>query len=86
MPVSCHLRNYTNFLIRIICLIRLLSFIMGQKKMSNEEQTTFNMRVGRTLVEQFKKAAKENNRTASQLLRDCMIDYVKEHRQSTLKE
>ena len=38
------------------------------------------------LVEQFKKAAKENNRTASQLLRDCMIDYVKEHRQSTLKE
>ena len=54
--------------------------------MSNAEQTTFNMRVGRTLVEQFKKAAKENNRTASQLLRDCMIDYVKEHRQSTLKE
>ena len=54
--------------------------------MSNEEQTTFNMRVDRTLVEQFKKAAKENNRTASQLLCDCMIDYVKEHRQSTLKE
>jgi len=63
-----------------------IKFYNGTKKMSNEEQTTFNMRVGRTLVEQFKKAAKENNRTASQLLRDCMIDYVKEHRQSTLKE
>ena len=49
--------------------------------MSQQEQTTFNMRVDRNLVDQFKKAAKENNRTASQLLRDCMIEYVKKHRQ-----
>ena len=35
------------------------------------------MRVDKHLVEQFKQAARDNNRTASQLLRDCMIDYVK---------
>ena len=45
--------------------------------MKQSEQTTFNMRVDKHLVEQFKQAARDNNRTASQLLRDCMIDYVK---------
>lgn len=46
--------------------------------------TTFNMRADKNLLEQFKKAAKENNRTASQLLRDCMIDYVKKNRQGDM--
>lgn len=58
-------------------------FIFWSSVMS-QEQTTFNMRVDRNLVDQFKKAAKENNRTASQLLRDCMIDYVKKHRQADM--
>lgn len=50
----------------------------------SDEKTTFNMRVDKNLVEQFKKAAKENNRTASQLLRDCMIEYVKKNRQGDM--
>lgn len=49
-----------------------------------DEQTTFNMRVDKNLVEQFKQAARANNRTASQLLRDCMIDYVKKNRQADM--
>lgn len=52
--------------------------------MKQSEQTTFNMRVDKHLVEQFKQAARDNNRTASQLLRDCMIDYVKKNRQSDM--
>ncbi|WFF37853.1 ribbon-helix-helix domain-containing protein [Moraxella nasibovis] len=48
------------------------------------EQTTFNMRVDKNLVEQFKQAARDNNRTASQLLRDCMIEYVKKNRQGDM--
>lgn len=50
----------------------------------SDEKTTFNMRVDKNLAEQFKKAAKENNRTASQLLRDCMIEYIKKHRQGDM--
>lgn len=46
-----------------------------------DEKTAFTMRVDKNLIEQFKQAARANNRTASQLLRDCMIDYVKKHRQ-----
>lgn len=46
--------------------------------------TTFNMRADKNLLEQFKKAAKENNRTASQLLRDYMIDYIKKNRQGDM--
>ena len=52
--------------------------------MKQSEQTTFNMRVDKHLVEQFKQAARDNNRTASQLLRDCMIDYVKKNRQADM--
>lgn len=48
------------------------------------DMTTFNMRVDKNLADQFKKAAKANNRTASQLLRDCMIDYVKKNRQADM--
>ncbi|WII94403.1 hypothetical protein LU276_04960 [Moraxella haemolytica] len=49
-----------------------------------DEQTTFNMRVDKNLIGQFKQAARDNNRTASQLLRDCMIEYVKKNRQGDM--
>lgn len=49
-----------------------------------DEKTAFTMRVDKNLIEQFKQAARANNRTASQLLRDCMIDYVKKHRQADM--
>lgn len=51
---------------------------------ARDEKTTFNMRVDKHLVEQFKQAARDNNRTASQLLRDCMIEYVKKNRQGDM--
>lgn len=56
----------------------------GQTMAMHGEQTTFNMRVDKNLVEQFKQAARDNNRTASQLLRDCMIEYVKKNRQGDM--
>ncbi len=55
-----------------------------QKSAGVPDMTTFNMRVDKNLVQQFKKIARANNRTASQLLRDCMIDYVKKNRQADM--
>ena len=67
-----------------LLIINLLIIKALEIFMKQSEQTTFNMRVDKHLVEQFKQAARDNNRTASQLLRDCMIDYVKKNRQADM--
>lgn len=47
-------------------------------------ESTFTCRVDRDLADAFKRIAKSNNRTASQLVRDYMQDYVKKHGQGDL--
>lgn len=49
-----------------------------------ENNATFTCRVDKDLCEQFKKIAKDNNRTASQLVRDFMANYVKKNGQGDL--
>ena len=42
------------------------------------------LRVDRIYSRRFKNIAKDNNRTASQLVRDYMMNYVKKHGQGDL--
>ncbi|MEA0792622.1 ribbon-helix-helix protein, CopG family [Xanthomonas campestris pv. campestris] len=47
-------------------------------------ESTFTFRVDATLKKAFEQAAKSNDRSSSQLLRDFMRDYVKRHAQGDL--
>ena len=47
--------------------------------------STFFCWADKELIESFKRIAKDNNRTASQLVRDYMIEYVKKNGQGKLK-
>ena len=51
----------------------------------DRSDSTFTCRADKELVEAFKRIAKDNNRTASQLVRDYMIEYVKKNGQGKLK-
>lgn len=51
---------------------------------NNSNEGTFTCRADKDLVESFKRIAKDNNRTASQLVRDYMIAYVKKNGQGKL--
>lgn len=53
-------------------------------KTSKNNDSTFTCRADKDLVEAFKRIAKDNNRTASQLVRDYMIAYVKKNGQGKL--
>ena len=44
----------------------------------------FTCRADKVLIESFKRIAKDNNRTASQLVRDYMIEYVNKNGQGKL--
>lgn len=55
-------------------------------KTSKNNDSTFTCRADKDLVEAFKRIAKDNNRTASQLVRDYMIAYVKKNGQAKLFE
>lgn len=46
--------------------------------------STFTCRADKDLIHAFKRIAKDNNRTASQLVRDYMIEYVKKNGQGKL--
>ena len=46
--------------------------------------STFTCRADKDLINAFKRIAKDNNRTASQLVRDYMIEYVKKNGQGRL--
>lgn len=50
----------------------------------DRSNSTFTCRADKELVEAFKRIAKENNRTASQLVRDYMLAYVKKNGQGKL--
>lgn len=52
--------------------------------MANSNDSTFTCRADKELIEAFKKIAKDNNRTASQLVRDYMMAYVKKNGQGKL--
>lgn len=49
-----------------------------------QKQATFTFQVDENLKKTFKKIAKDNNRTASQLMRDWMQEYVKKNGQGKL--
>ena len=55
---------------------------MTEAKKRNEG--TMTLRVDRDLLKAFQNIAKDNNRTASQLVRDYMMNYVKKHGQGDL--
>lgn len=52
--------------------------------MANSNDSTFTCRADKELIEAFKRIAKDNNRTASQLVRDYMLAYVKKNGQGKL--
>ena len=52
--------------------------------MNKKNEGTFTCRGDKELIDAFKRIAKENNRTASQLVRDYMMAYVKKNGQGKL--
>ena len=44
-------------------------------------EKTVTIRVDRNIADQFKKIAKDNNRSQATLIRDFMIDYVEKNQQ-----
>lgn len=50
----------------------------------DRSDSTFTCRADKELVDAFKRIAKDNNRTASQLVRDHMMAYVKKNGQGKL--
>lgn len=52
--------------------------------MTNKKEIAFTIRVEPDLKDAFVAAAKSQDRTASQLVRDYMRDYVKKHGQRDL--
>jgi predicted transcriptional regulator len=44
-------------------------------------EKTVTIRVDRNVADQFKKIAKDNNRSQATLIRDFMIDYVEKNQQ-----
>lgn len=49
-----------------------------------EQSTTFNMRLPKPLKDAFEAACKGNDRSAAQMIRDFMRDYVKQNNQAGL--
>lgn len=47
-------------------------------------EKTVTIRVDRNIADQFKKIAKEKNRSQAFLIRDFMIDYVEKNQQDKL--
>lgn len=52
--------------------------------MTNQKETGFTLRIEQGLKDEFVAAAKSQDRTASQVLRDFMRDYVKKNGQTDL--
>lgn len=52
--------------------------------MSDNKQVAFTIRIDEALKDAFISAAQSQDRTASQLMRDFMRDYVKKHGQRDL--
>lgn len=54
------------------------------KQIKKRNEGTMTIRVDKELSTTFQNVAKDNNRTASQLIRDYMAQYVKKHGQGDL--
>lgn len=54
------------------------------KQIKKRNEGTMTIRVDKELSTTFQNVAKDNNRTASQLLRDYMQNYIKKHGQGDL--
>ena len=54
---------------------------MAMTEAKKRNEGTMTLRVDRDLLTAFQNIAKDNNRTASQLVRDYMMNYVKKHGQ-----
>ena len=52
--------------------------------MTNQKETGFTLRIDQALKDAFVSTAKSQDRTASQVLRDFMRDYVKKNGQADL--
>ena len=50
----------------------------------DDEKTTMTFRLDKSLRDAYDRAAKANDRTGAQLLRDFMRDYVRRHAQGDL--
>lgn len=50
----------------------------------DEQTTTFNLRLPKPLKNAFEAACKSNDRSAAQIVRDFMRDYVKQNNQAGL--
>ena len=57
---------------------------MAMTEAKNVTKVQMTLRVDRDLLTAFQNIAKDNNRTASQLVRDYMMNYVKKHGQGDL--
>lgn len=57
---------------------------MTESTNPKRNEGTMTLRVDRDLLKAFQNTAKDNNRTASQLVRDYMMSYVKKHGQGDL--
>ena len=57
---------------------------MAMTEARKRNEGTMTLRVDRDLLKAFQNIAKDNNRTASQLVRDYMMNYVKKHGQGDL--
>ena len=75
---------------RIYCLpVTACIYIMRKKYLrfamsDNQEHTSFNIRTEKVLKEAFVAAAKSQDRTASQLIREFMREYVRRNGQRDL--
>ena len=58
--------------------------LMAMTEAKKRNEGTMTLRVDRDLLKAFQNIAKDNNRTASQLVRDYMMNYVKKHGQGDL--
>lgn len=54
------------------------------KQTKKRNESTMTIRVDKDLSTTFQNVAKDNNRTASQLVRDYMQNYIKKHGQGDL--
>lgn len=56
----------------------MMSNNLSQDKLTEK---TVTIRVDRNIADQFKKIAKDNNRSQAMLIRDFMFDYVEKNQQ-----
>jgi len=64
--------------------VHVLYYVAQEVAPMSDEKTTMTIRLDKSLRDAYDRAAKANDRTGSQLLRDFMREYVKRHAQGDL--